>query len=132
MHGTLISIIQWRERICIFYSVLLMSCQNYRIKKNTTNMLIPYLLCFKQIQALKSFTKADLVAWFAGHQGQKSKKLSIHVSTAYPVGLSLTINDFLDIYLVCRRSAMKLFCVRCKTYLNFYYRKFLKPTFLII
>lgn len=32
-----------------------------------------------EIQALKSFTKADLVAWFAGHQGQKSKKLSIHV-----------------------------------------------------
>ncbi|XP_069794757.1 nardilysin-like [Narcine bancroftii] len=32
-----------------------------------------------EIQALKSFTKADLVDWFRSHQGQKSKKLSIHV-----------------------------------------------------
>ncbi|XP_078264664.1 nardilysin-like [Rhinoraja longicauda] len=32
-----------------------------------------------EIQALKSFTKADLVHWFTKHQGQKSKKLSIHV-----------------------------------------------------
>ncbi|XP_072919120.1 nardilysin [Hemitrygon akajei] len=32
-----------------------------------------------EIQALKSFSKADLVNWFGDHQGGKSKKLSIHV-----------------------------------------------------
>ncbi|XP_067846322.1 nardilysin-like isoform X2 [Heptranchias perlo] len=32
-----------------------------------------------EIQALKSFTKADMVEWFKAHQGHKSKKLSIHV-----------------------------------------------------
>ncbi|XP_078074685.1 nardilysin-like [Mustelus asterias] len=32
-----------------------------------------------EIQALKSFTKADLIDWFQAHQGHKSKKLSIHV-----------------------------------------------------
>ncbi|XP_041064399.1 nardilysin-like isoform X1 [Carcharodon carcharias] len=32
-----------------------------------------------EIQALKSFTKSDLVNWFNAHQGHKSKKLSIHV-----------------------------------------------------
>ncbi|XP_067893239.1 nardilysin-like isoform X1 [Heterodontus francisci] len=32
-----------------------------------------------EIQALKSFTKADLVDWFRAHQGHGSKKLSLHV-----------------------------------------------------
>lgn len=38
------------------------------------------LLC--KIEALKSFSKSDLVSWFKAHRGPESKMLSVHVSTA--------------------------------------------------
>lgn len=37
-------------------------------------------LSFSKIEALKSFSKSDLVTWFKAHRGPGSKMLSVHVS----------------------------------------------------
>lgn len=44
-------------------------------------MLFP-VFSFCKIEALKSFSKLDLVSWFKAHRGPGSKMLSVHVSVA--------------------------------------------------
>jgi hypothetical protein len=41
-----------------------------------------HLLFLIKIEALKSFSKSDLVSWFKAHRGPGSKMLSVHVSMA--------------------------------------------------
>lgn len=44
-------------------------------------VLSDLLVCLLQIEALKVFTREELISWFWQHRGVSARKLSVHVST---------------------------------------------------
>lgn len=65
----------------------------------------PVFLCV-QIEALKQMTRSELVSWFKEHQGEKSRKLSVHVSNTHMC--VFVHNEYFPLLLCASRNTLSV------------------------